>query len=131
MKYGRKLAKAPSIDVTNFGRQWKAWWAALQPSWRDTANWPFDRAISGDEDWCTLRWGGSNGVFLILLSLSWWWTQESGNTRQSANDAVQDVCWALGSIVHQGKVPMEPQAGPSKRRATEDSPVKPRKRARV
>ena len=77
---------------------WNEWWLAIQPSWRGSA-WPLnmDTPSDGNEDWATLRRGGPNGIFLVVIALAWWLAEaiEAGEALDNVKRAVNDVEWVL------------------------------------
>ncbi|KLO15474.1 hypothetical protein SCHPADRAFT_790657, partial [Schizopora paradoxa] len=65
--------------VAAFASEVRAWWTALMPGWRlpsdgrtAQAAWPLQRNVPETEDWKKVRKIGPNGIFLVLLALSWW-----------------------------------------------------------
>jgi hypothetical protein len=80
--------------------QWKWWWVSMQPEWRNNGDvWPPTREHSGYEEWAILASGGSNGLFLVILSLSWWAKADlTDNTREVLLSAIEDVQWVIDQI---------------------------------
>ncbi|TDL14830.1 hypothetical protein BD410DRAFT_696249, partial [Rickenella mellea] len=72
----RKIGSIPQFDdITEFATQWRKWWTHLQPAVRvpsTSVGWPLLRPTSGDIDWSRLRYGGRNGLFVVVLTLLWW-----------------------------------------------------------
>ncbi|TFK79958.1 hypothetical protein K466DRAFT_442385, partial [Polyporus arcularius HHB13444] len=73
---GRKYDKPPRIkSFPAFVGQFQKWWARLQPSERrDPGNpWPLLKTAPEDPaSWSDVRRGGCNGLFMVLMCLSWW-----------------------------------------------------------
>lgn len=56
------------------------------------------RTVPADADWTDLRRGGSNGLGLVVMALSWW----VGLTPTPDSDlatAIDDVKWVLSKLV--------------------------------
>lgn len=100
MKQKRPLSNAPVIDAGEFGAQWQTWWTAMQPEWRTLdAVWPFPHVIPAEGSWGRLEHsGGSNGMFLVVLTLSWWARAVSQPSDTKFNLAVKDVTWMLDAV---------------------------------
>lgn len=65
----------------------------VSPVWRGTA-WPLEQADDACElDWSTLAHSGHNGMWLIVLGLSWWFVAEP--TSAPLLELAEDVAWAL------------------------------------
>ena len=58
----------PVIKAAEFAAEWKEWWNTLQPSWRSDGS---NQDCLADADWQVLQKGGSNGIFIIIMCLSW------------------------------------------------------------
>lgn len=101
VKASRPYAKAPDVTdcVEEFGSEWLIWWRCLQPDWRVEDNDPPNIIGLTDDmpakyegrDWTTLSKPGPNGIFLVLLGLSWW-----GQGLQTCEDAHQIGRWHAG-----------------------------------
>jgi hypothetical protein len=91
---GKKLSVVPIIKVTEFAVEWKQWWDVLQPSWRVGRSEP-----PANADWKVLQRGGSNGIFIVLMCLSWWGNAvTSPEHREVFDAAVEDVVWVLQHV---------------------------------
>jgi hypothetical protein len=73
----RNYSAIPHIkNYNDFGLELLAWWHALQPEWRLSAN-AFPKAIytgpsQGPTDWACLRKCGKDGLILAILGFAWW-----------------------------------------------------------
>ena len=67
----KKKTSPPEIDVEEFASSFMAWWIALQPGWRLADDGSFKYEMPKDEDWCVLRKGGSAGLYVVVVALSW------------------------------------------------------------
>lgn len=84
--------------------QFKVFWKALQPDWRQTSSWPLpkDAEYTQLSDWSRLIKGGPNGFFLVLKTLSFWakmaWTTDE---RKEFELAMEEVNWVAGEMLKQ------------------------------
>ena len=71
----------------------------MQPPWREGEL--LSRDVPADVDWEPILCGGSNGLALIVMALSWW--IHSSNAGSSIDgelhEAISDVHWVLSEIV--------------------------------
>ena len=66
-----------------------------QPAWRRGKGWPPLKEQTGD-DWGKLSASRKNGLFLVVMSMSWWATSlETTDDRHSFKEAVDDVRWVI------------------------------------
>ncbi|KAH9914762.1 uncharacterized protein BXZ73DRAFT_11632, partial [Epithele typhae] len=75
IKGGRQYGRPPEIkNITLFATAAKRWWCRLQPDFRcaEDFTWPLPRTVDSDSDWEDLLLGGSNGLFIAIMCLSWW-----------------------------------------------------------
>ncbi|KAJ7026224.1 hypothetical protein C8F04DRAFT_966740 [Mycena alexandri] len=88
-----------------FGEKLVAWWASLQPAWRETmgsaGKWPrVEMRLYNElpETWLTLRVPGANGPFIALLGLYWWGREEikaGGENSKEWEGLAEDIEWVL------------------------------------
>ncbi|PIL23669.1 hypothetical protein GSI_13418 [Ganoderma sinense ZZ0214-1] len=95
---GQNYAKPSKIKtLAKFGDNVDAAWPLLRSAPRD------------DSEWSEVRKGSCNGIFMVLVCLSWWLhaVQDSGDVGNMADlrDAVEDVKWVLLQITPAGTVP--------------------------
>lgn len=82
--------------MKGYGGLLKAWWENLQPGWRESENgWPMKRERKDDDSWGTLRCGGANGVFLVVIGLVWWSNALKGKPTKELATLLEDVEWAI------------------------------------
>ncbi|KAJ7665348.1 hypothetical protein DFH06DRAFT_985513 [Mycena polygramma] len=104
------MGKGEGPDIGNvqaFEQGWWQWWAGVQPGWREKDVGRVDRFIRGGypaptgETWNALRHPGPNGALSFVATLYWWgkavW--ESGASRDSWSEAVQEVRWVLSGLL--------------------------------
>lgn len=73
----------------------------MQPSWRtDSAGSTLSdlREVPDDETWQMLRKGGTAGVYVVVMGLSWWILAQSGNRDSDAWSIVDDLTWVLQQL---------------------------------
>lgn len=102
IKRAKQASSVPKVNVAEFATEWRSWWEAMQPVWRHVdGESSLSRNVPSTEDWDALARGGSNGLFLIIMALSWWL---QGFTSTEPTDdfwsAVNDVVWVLEAITY-------------------------------
>ena len=85
--------------------------------------WPLARIAPADaDDWAAVKRGGCNGVFMVVMALSWWLAESKGGDGDLADvfDAVSDVSWVLDMITalatERKSSPIDSEEHPAKRR---------------
>jgi hypothetical protein len=98
MKSGRDFERGDRVDAAKFGPKVVKWWCTIQPTTRKA--WPPTYApLPADFSFSYFNHGGPNGVFLMILCLSWW-----ANSLDTETDhtnfklVVHDVRWVLEQI---------------------------------
>jgi hypothetical protein len=122
IKRKRLIGLSPQItNSIEYGATWMLWWIKMQPVWREGES--LVKVQSTNTDWEPILRGGSNGLFLVVTSLSWW-VYAIGPDNQFHSElvkAITDVEWVLSELVtvlSSGKT----EAG--MKRPLEDSPNK-------
>lgn len=137
----------PSVDLSSFPSEVRAWWSTIQPEWRTpiVEDWPLPQQIPPGECWAEASLGGSNGLFLILLCLYWW-----RRSAEEASDSIalaeyqsvaEDVIFVFNAILQSGpsQLSQPPLSGSArantrsstKRKVTLQAPEQPIKKARA
>lgn len=97
---GRRFDRPPVLNTplaTAMAKSIRRWWCDIQPSWRNAGDtWPLDRSKSRGSWEPTCR-GGSCGLFLVVLVLSWLPPKLKYNTA-TVSDTLDDVLWAMQEI---------------------------------
>lgn len=134
----RNYKKAPSLAggrLRQFVEEWKQWWAELQPKWRNTKDWPFERQSSTKGSWETLLLGGPNGIYLIMISLSWWVSavtkdSQDGKDWHEALEALKEVHWVFSQLLKSMALTAPPpnHAQPKRKHSGVPQPVSKRSR---
>ena len=98
IKNARDFSCGDKIDVEKFGANVVQWWLTIQPTTRKS--WPPSYGpLPAGFSFKYFNHGGPNGVFLVILCLSWWadaLTPETDHT--SFNLVVNDVRWVLEQV---------------------------------
>jgi hypothetical protein len=102
MKHARDFSRGNNVDAEKFGTKVTEWWITIQPTihkvWPPTYK-PLPQGFSFDY----FNRGGPNGVFLMILCLSWWANALSTHTdHHSFKLVVHDVRWVLEQIASSG-----------------------------
>ena len=96
----KKKDSPPEIDVEEFTLSFMVWWIALQLGWRLADDGSFNYEMPKDEDWRVLRKGGSAGLYIVVVALSWWIRALTpDNLSFCAWTAVHDVHWVIDQIL--------------------------------
>ncbi|KAH8094961.1 hypothetical protein DFH11DRAFT_1555174 [Phellopilus nigrolimitatus] len=101
----RVITSIPKIDIRVYPGQWRAWLKALMPDWRfmDDLDWPFSRCTPESEPWTSVRKGGKNGIFLIVLTLFWWRSvAKTNNELAEYLSALEEASWLFTQLVDMG-----------------------------
>lgn len=91
----------PYIDDTDaYSRTWIAWWTTCQPSWRQHKGWPLPREEGRNVNWGKLGARGQNGIFIVVMSTTWWAAcLKPTDNRVAFDEAVDDIRWVIGRIL--------------------------------
>ena len=90
----KKKDVVPSFQLETYGKAFKAWWMMMQPSWR-TEGGLLIRDVPEDETWQTLRKGGTSGIYIVIVGLSWWVKAQLAEQDTDAWSLVDDLAWVL------------------------------------
>lgn len=88
------------VNLEEYGRHFTDWWKGLQPAWRPRPSGGLSREPPPSEQWASLKKGGSAGLYVVVMALSWWVKSSTvANLEEHAADMwylVDDVSWVLG-----------------------------------
>jgi hypothetical protein len=90
----------PSIEKpSEFGAMWMLWWVKMQPTWRGGES--LVKTLPTEANWEPILRGGSNGLSMVVMALSWWVHAMGLNGQQDLEllVAINDVKWALSELV--------------------------------
>ena len=95
MKNARDFSRGDLVNAEKFGERVVEWWVTIQPITRKA--WPPSYEPLPDSfSFNYIKQGGPNGVFLVVLCLSWWANALTvGGDHTSFRHVVQDVRWVL------------------------------------
>jgi hypothetical protein len=70
----------------------------MQPDWREGES--LVKTLPADTDWGAIYRGGSNGLFLVVMALSWWVGAMGPNDQHNLDllVAIYDVKWVLSEL---------------------------------
>lgn len=103
------------------------WYCRLQPPQRGTS-WPLKRSSDAKSwEWCALQKGGSRGIYLILMAISWV-AECDGLDTEEYKLLIADVNWVLGILIDI-TTPNPPVIG--KRKVTAEKGSKAAKKQKV
>lgn len=88
------------VNPVVFGAEFCAWWTALQPDWQVLPDGKFNRKTPSEEQWTSLGKGGSSGLYVVVVALSWWIRAvvNSGQNDTDAKYLMEDICWLLREL---------------------------------
>ena len=87
------------------------WWNNLQPPWRKNnsdACFPLSCDIPNGETWQPLRKGGTAGIYVVVVSLSWWVKAQSVERDVNAWSVVDDLLWVIEQMNRDLPLPSSP-----------------------
>ena len=83
---------------SEFGAVWTSWWVKMQPAWCGGEF--LVRTLPTDADWEPILRGGSNGLSMVVMALSWWvHATESNGQDSELLVAIDDVKWVFSKLV--------------------------------
>lgn len=96
----RHKQQNPTVNASEFGVAWHVWWKLMQPEWRRRdQDLLLNRDVPSGETWEILARGGSNGFFLVVICLSWWFQGfQSTEPTDEFWSSVNDVTWVLNEM---------------------------------
>lgn len=87
-------------DPSSFGFTWREWWSDIQPTRRLEMG--AAQLGSTNIDWSPLQKSGSNGIFLVLVTLVGWRARLEDDTNNASfvswEESVKDVTRVLGLL---------------------------------
>ena len=76
----------------------------MQPSWRTDGDGVSPiRETPCDETWQVLRKGGTSGIYVVIMGLSWWIKAQAVERDIDAWSAVDDISWVIEEMKQQAK----------------------------
>jgi len=90
----------PPVTPAQFGDRFMKWWTMLQPSWqkddiRSIVTLVLFRDIPEGETWQGLRKGGTVGIYVVVMALSWWIKAQKTERDPEVWSSVGDILWVL------------------------------------
>ena len=90
----KKKEVIPSLKLIPYGKALNEWWTMMQPSWRKGRA-SLIRVVPPGEDWRALRKGGTSGIYVVLVGLSWWIKTQQTRRDLGAWTLVDDLTWVI------------------------------------
>ncbi|KAF9778489.1 hypothetical protein BJ322DRAFT_1014551 [Thelephora terrestris] len=111
-------------DVVAYAERWRLWWVECQPLKRATATWPLPHEPLSATEWGKLLNGGKYGLFLFVISLSWW-ARSPGLVLSSTElaAAISDVGWVLRQLADVLTTLIPKKPGPQQSTNVHDTPM--------
>ena len=98
-RHVRKKHEPVVVTLTDYGSRFVAWWKAIQPTWRIRSDGGYNRECLIEETWTNLGKGGSAGLYIVIVALSWWIRiVDPGDIESPVWAVVEDVTWVLGQV---------------------------------
>jgi hypothetical protein len=95
------------VNPRVYGGQFTQWWRTMQPSWRSEGDEDsLVRKTPQDENWEALRKGGTAGIYVVLMGLSWWVKAQRVVHDTDAWASVDDLLWVIEQMKKGMAVPM-------------------------
>ena len=90
----------PPVTPAQFGDRFTKWWTMLQPGWRkddvrSLVTLVLFRDVPEGENWQGLRKGGTAGIYVVVMALSWWIKAQQTERDAEAWSSVDDLLWVL------------------------------------
>ncbi|KAJ8456443.1 hypothetical protein ONZ51_g12119 [Trametes cubensis] len=127
---GRRYDRLPIVkSLGHYATAWKKWWATMQPQCRQpegAAQWPLLLvAPENPSEWNIIRINGSNGLFIIIVSLAIWLQAADAelDVLKDLTEAIEDAHWVLGALTpsragSKRAAPSEPERSNKKTRSS-------------
>ena len=109
-------------DPGLYAREWTEWWTLCQPAWRQGKGWPLPKDNQTATNWCKFAYRGQNGLFLVVMSTTWWASSiQSAKDWAGFDEAVEDIQWVLDQVI--SSLEAIPAPTPNTNRATSREPM--------
>lgn len=95
----KKKYVVPLIKPSTYGTRFMEWWVGMQPSWRASQGSKGLLDLTCEtpkaETWQVLNKGGTAGIYVVVMGLSWWIKGQQNKCDANAWAAVDDVSWVI------------------------------------
>jgi len=99
----KKKDVVPSIKQNVYGTHFTEWWGGLQPSWRQfqgtNGRFNLGRETPKAETWQALKKGGTSGIYVVVMGLSWWIKGQQNERDANAWAVVDDLSWVIQQML--------------------------------
>ena len=97
--HANKKHEPVDVEQNNFSPQFCAWWTTIQPTWHILPGGQYSRVVPDNETWASLWKGGSAGLFVIVMALSWWvWAAEDVVDQLDLCSILGDLQWVIQQV---------------------------------
>ena len=98
----KKKDSVPELDMPIYGPRLTGWWNKMQPAWRvehaDEETGQLSRDTPAEETWQSLKKGGTAGIYVVIVALSWWAGASNLERDEALWVIVDDLSWILQQI---------------------------------
>ncbi|KIJ91185.1 hypothetical protein K443DRAFT_135548 [Laccaria amethystina LaAM-08-1] len=97
----KKKDVVPPVKPAQFGKQFLEWWTVIQPDWRKDdieGSLMFFRDVPIGETWQGMRKGGTAGIYIVVMALSWWIKAQKGKRDVVAWSTIDDLLWVIQQL---------------------------------
>lgn len=93
-------------DISEYATKWISWWKVCQPPWRQDEGWPLLREVPDRTKWGKLTACSQNGMFLVVMSTTWWaLALKSPSDRHTFDEAVDNIRWVIEQVLGEPPTP--------------------------
>ena len=83
-------------NVSSYCSNWIEWWTLCQPSWHRNKGWPLPRDNASTTNWAKVCARGQSGLFLLIMSTTWWAASiRSEKDWSEFDEAMDDLHWVI------------------------------------
>lgn len=92
------ITKIPHIDLATFPKELRSWWISIQPSVRRGTS-LLRTTNARNAEWSALQHGGLDGMFAVVMCLSWYMVSLPPPIDQRPLlELIDDVTWVFGCL---------------------------------
>jgi len=100
----------------------------MQPTWRTRVKGTLKRDAPAHEDWLALKKGGTAGIYVVVMGLSWWIMAQTTARKADAWSAVADLSWTIRQMK---EIDLLATDHPKRGRNEDEEEHRPRKRCAI
>ena len=99
--WSKKKEVVPPVKPAQFGKQFMEWWTVLQPDWqKDNTEGLllfFHDVLTG-KTWQGMKKGGTAGIYIVVMALSWWIQAQKAEHDVLAWSTVNKFLWVIEQL---------------------------------